>query len=253
MKDNIILLIVLTFILSISTATFANDTNTQTNASGSNTNITGGYTATTTNNNDGQTNTTTSTTTNTSTTNGSDVPPPSANSPSYSSMSQDVCSMGVSGSVSTGVFGISGGKHVVDENCERIKLAKVLQDFGMKVASVAVLCQDKRVFSAMEAAGTPCPYSGLIGPQAAKMWEKYPELRPDYEEHLAKEQVVARVNAEIVEQERIEAERIAAEEAEAARIEAERLEQELLTLKEKDEVNDIEPVIDPVPVNVHSD
>ena len=109
----------------------ANDTNSQTNTSGSNTNITGGYTATTTNNNDGQTNTTTNTTT--STTNGSDVPPPSANSPSYSSMSQDVCSMGVSGSLSTGIVGFSGGKHVVDENCERIKLAKVLQDFGMKI------------------------------------------------------------------------------------------------------------------------
>ena len=253
MKDNIILILVLTFILSISTVSFANDTNTQTNTSGSNTNITGGYTATTTNNNDGQTNTTTSTTTNSTTSNASDIPPPSANSPSYSSMSQDVCSMGVSGSVSTGVFGISGGKHVVDENCERIKLAKVLQDFGMKVASVAVLCQDKRVFSAMEAAGTPCPYSGLIGPQAAEMWEKYPELRPDYEEHLAKEQVVAKINAEIAEKERIEAERIAAEEAEAARIEAERIEQELLTLKEENEVNDIEPVIDPVPVNVHGD
>jgi hypothetical protein len=253
MKDNIILLVVLTFILSVSTATFATDTNNQTNTSGSNTNITGGYTATTTNNNDGQTNTTTSTTTNTSTTNGSDVPPPSANSPSYSSMSQDVCSMGISGSVSTGVFGLSGGKHVVDENCERIKLAKVLQDFGMKVASVAVLCQDKRVFAAMEAAGTPCPYSGLIGPQAAEMWEKYPELRPDYEEHIAKEQVVAKVDAEIAELQRIEDERIAAEEAEAARIEAERIEKELLTLKEKDEVNDIEPVIDPVPVNMHSE
>jgi hypothetical protein len=253
MKDNIILLVVLTFILSVSTATFATDTNNQTNTSGSNTNITGGYTATTTNNNDGQTNTTTSTTTNTSTTNGSDVPPPSANSPSYSSMSQDVCSMGISGSVSTGVFGLSGGKHVVDENCERIKLAKVLQDFGMKVASVAVLCQDKRVFAAMEAAGTPCPYSGLIGPQAAEMWEKYPELRPDYEEHIAKEQVVAKVDAEIAELQRIEDERIAAEEAEAARLEAERIEQELLTLKEQDEVSNIEPVIDPVPVNVHSD
>jgi len=253
MKDNILLILILTFILGVSTATFANDTNTQTNTSGSNTNITGGYTATTTNNNDGQTNTTTSTTTNTSTTNGSDVPPPSANSPSYSSMSQDVCSMGVSGSVSTGVFGISGGKHVVDENCERIKLAKVLQDFGMKVASVAVLCQDARVFAAMEAAGTPCPYSGLIGPQAAEMWEKYPELRPDYEQHIAKQEVVARVNAEIAELERIEAERIAAEEAEAARLEAERIEQELLTLKEQDEVSDIEPVIDPVPVNVHND
>ena len=192
MKNNIILLVLLTFILSVSTVSFANDTNTQTNTSGSNTNITGGYTATTTNNNDGQTNTTTSTTTNSTTSNASDIPPPSANSPSYSSMSQDVCSMGISGAVSTGVFGLSGGKHVVDENCERIKLAKVLQDFGMKVASVAVLCQDKRVFAAMEAAGTPCPYSGLIGPQAAEMWKKYPELRPDYEEHLAKQEVVAK-------------------------------------------------------------
>ena len=253
MKNNIILLVLLTFILSVSTVSFANDTNTQSNTSGSNTNITGGYTATTTNNNDGQTNTTTSTTTNSTTSNASDIPPPSANSPSYSSMSQDGCSMGLSGSVSTGVFGLSGGKHVVDENCERIKLAKVLQDFGMKVASVAVLCQDKRVFAAMEAAGTPCPYSGLIGPQAAEMWKKYPELRPDYEEHLAKQEVVAKIDAKIAEEERIEAERIAAEEAEAARIEAERIEQELLTLKEENEVNDIEPVIDTVPVNMHGE
>ena len=252
LKDNLILAFILTFILCVSIPAYGdstNDANSQTNSSGSNTQITGGYTSTTTNSySGGQTNTTTSTTS--SNTNGSEIPPPSANSPSYSSMSQDVCSMGVSGSVSTGVFGISGGKHVVDLNCERIKLAKVLQDFGMKVASVAVLCQDPRVFSAMEAAGTPCPYSGLIGPQAAEMWEKYPELRPDYEEHLVKEQVVAKVNAEL---QAIEDERIAAEEAEAARIEAERIEQELLTLKEQDEVNDIEPVIDPLPVNVHSD
>jgi len=227
----------------------ADDTNTQTNTSGSNTNITGGYESTTTNNNDGQTNTTTDNSTTTSTTNGAGIPPPSANSPSYSSMSQDVCSMGVSGSISTGIVGFSGGKHVVDENCERIKLAKVLQDFGMKVASVAVLCQDKRVFSAMEAAGTPCPYSGLIGPQAAEMWKKYPELRPDYEEHLAKQEVVAKIDAEIAEEERIEAERIAAEEA---RIEAERIALELLTLKEENEVNNIQPVVDPVPVNIHS-
>ena len=216
----------------------ADDTNTQTNTSGSNTNITGGYEATTTNNNDGQTNTTTSTTTNTTTSNGAGIPPPSANSPSYSSMSQDVCSMGVSGSISTGIVGFSGGKHVVDENCERIKLAKVLQDFGMKVASVAVLCQDKRVFAAMEAAGTPCPYQGKIGPQAAEMWEKYVELRPDYEEYLAKQKVVARIDEEIAEKERIEAERI---------------EQELLTLKEENEVNAIEPIIDPVPVNMHGE
>ena len=248
---KILTVLVTLILISIwSKPALADDTNNQTNTSGSNTNITGGYESTTTNNNDGQTNTTTSTTTNTSTTNGSDVPPPSANSPSYSSMSQDVCSMGVSGSVSTGIVGFSGGKHVVDENCERIKLAKVLQDFGMKVASVAVLCQDKRVFAAMEAAGTPCPYQGKIGPQAAEMWEKYPELRPDYEEHLAKQEVVAKIDAEIAEEERIEAARIAAEEE---RIEAERIALELLTLKEENEVNNIEPVIDTVPVNMHGE
>ena len=257
MKNNILLILILTFILGVSTVSFANDTNTQTNTSGSNTNITGGYTATTTNNNDGQTNTTTNNTTNTTNSSAADIPPPSAKSPSYSSMSQDVCSMGVSGSLSTSVIGFSGGKHVVDLNCERIKLAKVLQDFGMKVASVAVLCQDARVFAAMEAAGTPCPYQGLIGPQAAEMWKKYPELRPDYEQHIAKQEVVAKIDAEIAEKERIEAERIEAEriaaEEEAAKKEALRIEQELLSLKEKDEVNAIEPIIEPEPINVHGD
>ena len=256
MKNNILLILLLGFLLTVSTATSATDTNSQTNTSGSNTNITGGYTATTTNTySGGQTNTTTSTTTNSTNSTGADIPPPAANSPSYSSMSQDVCSMGISGSVSTGVFGLSGGKHVVDLNCERIKLAKVLQDFGMKVASVAVLCQDARVFAAMEAAGTPCPYQGLIGPQAAEMWEKYPELRPDYEQHLAKQEVVAKVDTEIAEQERLEAERVEAEriaaEEEAAKKEALRIEQELLSLKEKDEVNAIEPIIEPEPINVH--
>ena len=230
----------------------ADDTNTQTNTSGSNTNITGGYESTTTNNNDGQTNTTTDNSTTTSTTNGAGIPPPSANSPSYSSMSQDVCSMGVSGSISSGVIGFSGGKHVIDENCERIKLAKVLQDFGMKVASVAVLCQDKRVFSAMEAAGTPCPYSGLIGPQAAEMWEKYPELRPDYEEHLAKLEVIERVDAELLAQQLKEAEeeaaRVAAEKARQAEMEARIAAEEEAKLNEEVIIH-----VDPEPVIIHRD
>ena len=115
-------------VLLFTTTTLADsnyDTNSQTNQSGSNTQITGGYTSTTTNTySGGQTNTTTNSTT--STTNGADVPVNSANSPSYSAMSQDVCSMGISGSVSTLGFGVSGGKHVRDLNCERIKLSKVL-------------------------------------------------------------------------------------------------------------------------------
>jgi len=228
----------------------ADDTNTQTNTSGSNTNITGGYESTTTNNNDGQTNTTTSTTTSTS--NGAGIPPPSANSPSYSSMSQDVCSMGVSGSISTGVVGFSGGKHFIDENCERIKLAKVLQDFGMKVASVAVLCQDARVHAAMQSAGTPCPFNGKIGAEAQALWDKYPELRPDYEEHLAKLEVIERVDAELLAQQLKEAEeeaaRVAAEKARQAEMEARIAAEEEAKLNEEVIIH-----VDPEPVIIHRD
>ena len=137
---NLVLLLMLITMVFISKPLMADDTNTQTNTSGRNTNITGGYESTSTTTYEyGATNTTTTNNDTTSTTNNnSTVPPPSANSPSYSSMSQDVCSMGVSGSVSTCLVVISGGKHFVDENCERIKLAKVLQDFGMKVASFPI-------------------------------------------------------------------------------------------------------------------
>ena len=243
----ITVLIVLILVSMWAKPILADDTNTQTNTSGSNTNITGGYESTTTNNNDGQTNTTTSTTTSTSSTNGAGIPPPSANSPSYSSMSQDVCSMGVSGSISSGIIGFSGGKHVVDENCERIKLAKVLQDFGMKVASVAVLCQDKRVHMAMESAGTPCPYQGLIGPQAQEMWEKYPEMRPDYKEWLARNVIIAKVDDRIAEENRIAVEAAAVEAAELAEEEA--LKQAKLLEEANEEINAIIVVVDTVPIN----
>ena len=176
----------------------ANDTNTQTNTSGSNTNITGGYDSTTTTTyEDGATNTTTSTSTTTSSTSGSDIPVNTANSPSYSAMSQDVCSMGVSGSISTLGLGVSAGKHVRDLNCERIKLSKVLYDYGMKVAAVSILCQDERVFEAMLMAGTPCPFEGKIGKEAIAEWEKYDVERPDYETYISKLETRSRIDAEL--------------------------------------------------------
>jgi len=235
LKSNLLLAFLLTFILCISSSAWGdstNDNNAQTNSSGSNTQITGGYTSTTTNNNDGQTNTTTSTTTNNSTTNGSDIPVNSANAPSYSAMSQDVCSMGVSGSVSTLGFGLSGGKHVRDLNCERIKLSKVLYDYGMKVAAVSILCQDERVFFAMEMAGTPCPFEGKIGKEALEQWNKYDIERPDYESYISKLELRSRIDAELAEIARQEEARKLAEEK--ARKEA-----ELATLKEEDDLNDI--------------
>jgi len=160
--------------------------------------------------------------------------------------------MGVSGSVSTGLVGISGGKHFIDENCERIKLAKVLQDFGMKVASVAVLCQDARVHAAMQSAGTPCPFNGKIGAEAQALWDKYPELRPDYDQYLAKQEVISKVDAEILEQQLKEAEeeaaRVAAEEAKQAEIEARIAAEEEAKLNEEIIIH-----VDPDPVAVHSE
>ena len=152
---------------------------TQTNTSGSNTAIEGGYTstATTTYQSGSESTTTTNNTTN------SDIKssPPSASAPSYNSMTQDVCSTGGSLGVQTFGLGISGGKHFIDKNCERLKLARILQDFGMKVAAVAILCQDVRVFEAMIQAGTPCPIDGKIGKEAKALWSKYDHERPDYD------------------------------------------------------------------------
>ena len=43
---------------------------------------------------------------------------------------------------------------------------------GMRVAAVALMCQDDRVWTAMKMAGTPCPYEGMIGDEAGEAWEE---------------------------------------------------------------------------------
>jgi hypothetical protein len=121
----------------------------------------------------------------------------------------------MSGGISTFGVGVSGGTYRTDENCERIKLSKVLNDLGMKVAAVSILCQDPRVFFAMEQSGTPCPFEGKIGADAKKQWELYGKLRPDYEQYTERLKVVEKANKK-----------------EAKRLEEERL-KELAALEEK--------------------
>jgi len=106
-------------------------------------------------------------------------PPPSAISPSVGSSSSDLCTTGVFGAVQTQILGVSTGEMVRDENCERVKISKTLYDMGMKVAAVSVLCQDRRVYDAMEMAGTPCPFLGKIGDQATDEWKSNPNKIPD--------------------------------------------------------------------------
>jgi len=141
-------------------------------------------------------------------------------------MSQDVCSMGVSGSVSGMSFGISGGKHFRDLNCERIKLSKVLYDYGMKIAAVSLLCQDERVFFAMEMAGTPCPFEGKIGPEALEQWNKYDVERPNYESYISKLETRSQIDEELAEIARQEEEKRIAEEKARKELELKKLKEE---------------------------
>ena len=120
-----------------------------------------------------------------------------SSAPSMSAYSQDLCLVGISGGVSTIGLSVSGGSYMIDENCERIKLSKTLSDLGMKVAAVSILCQDERVFFAMEQSGTPCPFEGKIGKAASDQWKKYDKLRPDYSMYTERLWKIEQVKKEI--------------------------------------------------------
>ena len=214
MKNPLILIM----LLLLTSAAFAGST--QTNTSGSNTAIEGGYTssATTTYESGSSSNSTTTNTTNSNIRSA----PPSASAPSYNSMTQDVCAVGVSMGVQTFGIGISGGKHAIDKNCERLKLARILNDFGMKVAAVAILCQDERVFESMIQAGTPCPIDGKIGKDAMALWTKYDHERPDYDTYVKRMKKREKIQKEI--------------EKEEALAEKERLKQEAKMTKEFEQI-----------------
>ena len=204
------ILIILITLLALFGGPAQGDT-TQSNVTGSNTQIEGNYTSDSTTTYESGSESTSNTT---STTNSNiQSAPPSAAAPSYNSMTQDVCAVGASAGIQTFGVGISGGKHFIDKNCERLKLARILNDFGMKVAAVAILCQDERVFESMIQAGTPCPISGKIGKDALALWNKYDHERPDYKTYIKR--MDDRKKADELEQiemtkefEKLEAERI---------------------------------------------
>ena len=64
----------------------------------------------------------------------------------------------------------------------------------MRVAAVAILCQDPRVFESMISAGTVCPIDGKIGAEAMALWKKYGHERPDYNTYMKR--VTAREKAD---------------------------------------------------------
>jgi hypothetical protein len=191
MKHNLAVFI-LCFVIGLFALNRVSLAQTQTNTSGSNTAITGGYTSSSSNTyqSGSSSNSTTSTSNTTNAYSGDTRVTAPSNAPSMSAYSQDLCLVGYSAGVSTFGLGVTGGSYSRDENCERIKLSKVLNDLGMKVAAVSILCQDPRVFFAMEQSGTPCPFEGKIGQDATTQWLKYDKLRPDYNQYVDKLKVI---------------------------------------------------------------
>ena len=113
----------------------------------------------------------------------------SAIAPSITNYNSVVCRYGNSVGIQTQVLGFASGRSEIDKNCELILLSRELSAQGLKVASVALLCSDPRVFAAMtDFANTPCPVvvngKGLIGSEALAYWQANPEKRPDW--HLIK-------------------------------------------------------------------
>jgi hypothetical protein len=107
------------------------------------------------------------------------TPPPTAVSPTINTTNTDLCVVAESGAVQTQILGVSTGAVTTDLNCERLKISKTLYDMGMKVAAVSVMCQDARVFDAMNKAGTPCPIDGKIGEEAKAEWDNNPSMKPE--------------------------------------------------------------------------
>lgn len=119
---------------------------------------------------------------------GRQMPASSAISPSLMSNGQQSCLKSISGGVQMIGFGVSSGKYLQDEECNRRLNAITLSNMGMKVASVSLMCQNAQVWRAMFMSATPCPIIKggklLVGKRALLEVKSNPTLWiPDYEDN----------------------------------------------------------------------
>ena len=156
---------------AISDVTSSNNTSSNTSTTGNNTSIVGYEQTQNTTYQSGSSSNTTTNSTSTTHNASSRNPVSSAISPSMSVYSQDSCSKVITGGFTVIGFSFSGGGYLAtDENCERLKKAKLMKGLGMTVAAISVMCKDEEVWESMWDAGTPCPVDSLIGKEAKKRW-----------------------------------------------------------------------------------
>jgi len=127
------------------------------------------------------------TTNNTGPNAGAQMPANTAVSPSLMSSGTESCLQSISGGLQLVGIGVSTGKYIQDEECNRRRNAITLSNMGMKIAAVSLMCQNADVWRAMLLAATPCPvvkYGKIIvGKRAMLEIKQRPELLiPDYED-----------------------------------------------------------------------
>ena len=149
----------------------ANATDTVTNTTASNTVSSSSNTVSSSSNTVSNTSASNTVSSNTSGSTVIDKSPSTASAPSIVVNNSDVCVTGLSSAIQTSLFGAAVGTTVRDENCVRLKSARALWGMSLKTAAASLLCQDFRIFDAMEMASTTCPYRGRIGKAAQKLWE----------------------------------------------------------------------------------
>lgn len=118
----------------------------------------------------------------------SQMPVYSTVAPSLMSSGNDSCLMSQVGGLQFVLFGASAGRYVQDSKCNRRKNAKTLNQLGMNVAAVSLLCQDTTVWRSMFVSGTPCPLlvggKLVVGRAAFLAMKTNPEIYiPDYKKN----------------------------------------------------------------------
>ena len=116
---------------------------------------------------------------------GSTMPANTAVSPSLMSSGSESCLQSISGGLQLVGIGVSSGKYIQDEECNRRRNAITLSNMGLKIGAVSLMCQNPNVWRAMLMAATPCPvvkYGKIIvGKRAMLEIKQRPELLiPDY-------------------------------------------------------------------------
>ncbi len=98
---------------------------------------------------------------------------PQVYAPGLTSSLSEVCLGSASGGVAGPGFGVSLGKTVVDDGCERRLDASVMARLGMKEVAFNIMCEDPRVAKATKGTANECPSVKAEQQKTAEGQHKY--------------------------------------------------------------------------------